>query len=76
MNSTTKEMDAALEITARLMRRGDELTQKEIADICGCSRSLVHQIEKSALRKVRTRLRKEYGLNFEQFIRSRVMDIL
>ena len=48
---------------------GEILAQREIADICGCSRSLIHQIEeKKALRKMREKICKEFGMSFRLLI--------
>jgi hypothetical protein len=69
-------IDCSLDVIAAVMRPGEQLGQREIADICGCSRSLIHQIEKKALRKVRERLRKETGIGFGQFCRVTVEDRL
>ena len=51
-------IDLGLAVLAAVMRRGDSLTCRDIADVCECSKSLIQQIEKSALRKVRHRLKR------------------
>jgi transcriptional regulator len=76
MSRANKNFDAALEVIATVMRPGEILGQREIAEICGCSRSLIHQIEKKALRKIRERMRKEFGMSFEEFCVARVVDYL
>lgn len=72
----TAQIDAALDVTRTLMKAGDTLGQQEIAEICGCSRALIHQIEKKALRKIRHQWRARYGLSFDAFSQGGVLDRL
>ena len=45
-----------LTVLTTLMRRGDELTYRDIADVCDCSPQAIIGIEKRALAKVRARM--------------------
>ncbi len=46
------EIDLSLSICCIIKQEGQTLTQAELADICGCSRSLIYSIEKSARKKI------------------------
>ena len=70
------QLDCALDVIATVMLPGETLGQREIADICGCSRSLIHQIEKKALRKIRFQFRKQFGMDWAEFCRAKVIDHL
>jgi transcriptional regulator len=50
-------VDLGLAILGVLNFQHNPLTQVDIAAWCGCSRQLIEQIEKKALRKIRNRLR-------------------
>lgn len=73
---TTKEFDCSLDVIRAVIMPGQILQQREIADICGCSRSLIHQIEKKALRKIREHLRKELEMDHGEFSQAKVIDFL
>lgn len=49
-------IDAGLAILAIINPRGQRLTCQEIAEVCDCSRSLIWQIERQAIKKLRARL--------------------
>lgn len=51
--SQTDEVGAALAVLARMVPRNSRLEQDIIADICGCSRQYIHQLEVSAIAKLR-----------------------
>jgi hypothetical protein len=46
-------IEAGLLLLSMVTPRGVELTQTEIAHVCGCSRGLIYLIEKSAVHKLR-----------------------
>lgn len=48
-----KNADIGLSVLLAVRMPGETLTQREIADICGCSRTTIFNIEKSALKKIR-----------------------
>jgi Sigma-70, region 4 len=52
------EVDLALAVLSALRQPGERFTLEQIADFCGLSRERVRQIELSALRKLRKKLRK------------------
>lgn len=47
------EIDLGLAVLGVVNRDGDRLSFEQIADVCGCHRSRIEQIEKQALRKLR-----------------------
>jgi transcriptional regulator len=51
----TDQVDMSLSVLCAVATRGETLTQQEIADVCGCSRANIFNIEKRALLKARTR---------------------
>ncbi len=65
----TKDFDMALDILNAVRQPRECLSQQDIALVCGCSRSLIHQIEHRALRKIRTRIRQEMGLSFDEWFK-------
>ncbi len=46
-------IDAGLYLLSLVTPRGVELTQEEIAEVCGCSRALIYLIEKRAIKKLK-----------------------
>lgn len=52
------DIDLGLAVLGVVNRGGRKLSFAEIADVCGCHRSLIEQIEKRALAKLRGRLRR------------------
>lgn len=57
------QIDLMLEILATLLDGVPvELTQGELAEICGCSQAMIYTIEKTALRKLRRAMRKRPSL--------------
>jgi hypothetical protein len=61
------EIDLALDVTRRLMKPGDSLSGRDIAEICGCSASLIQQTEREAVRKLRKAMRRMLNMDFEEF---------
>lgn len=57
------DIDIGLAVLASVNREGRMLTLSDIADVCGCHRSRIEQIERSAMRKLRGRL----GAHREKF---------
>jgi transcriptional regulator len=57
--ATTRKLDQTICVLRELLTPGQSLTQEEIADCVGCTRQNIYQIEKKALRKIRTRLKLE-----------------
>jgi hypothetical protein len=51
-------IDAGLFVLSLVTPRGVELTQGEIAFVCGCSKGLIYWIEKSAKRKLALALKR------------------
>ena len=47
------EIDLGLAVLGVVNVGGERLSFEEIADVCGCHRSRIEQIEKQALRKLR-----------------------
>lgn len=56
-----------------LMRPGERLPSRSIAEIVGCTHGLVYLIEKRA---VRERLRRQLGLSYTEFFRQSAGDHL
>lgn len=57
-----ERVNLGLAISAATMRPGQERTLPEIAAYCDCSKQLISQLEKRAIRKVRLALRLRYGI--------------
>jgi len=53
------DIDIALAVLSVVNSEGLALNCEEIADVCGCHRSRIEQIEKGALRKLNGRLHGE-----------------
>lgn len=45
-------IDAGLFLLSAITPRGVELTQREIAFVCGCSPGYIYWLEKSAIKKI------------------------
>lgn len=60
-------MEVGLAVLATLVKPGQSVSHRAIAEVCGCSRGLIFLIEKQALKKVRERLRKELHLTHAEF---------
>lgn len=58
------EIDLALSILCLTAERDETLTTGEIADICGCSQTLISQISRSAIKK----LQGPMGLKLKEFL--------
>ena len=65
-----KKIDDALRLLHSATPPGMELTQQEIAQACGCSRSFIDQIEKRAIFKMRDKMRKALGMSWRDFIQE------
>lgn len=57
-------LDAGLECLAAAAKPGQRFSHRQIAFVCGCSRSWIFLIEKRAMKKIRERLRKRMNLNY------------
>jgi DNA-directed RNA polymerase sigma subunit (sigma70/sigma32) len=53
------EIDLGLAVLSVVNQDRVPLSFTEIAEVCGCHRSRIEQLEKQALRKIRARLRTE-----------------
>jgi transcriptional regulator len=51
-------IDAGLHLLSLVIPRGVELSQEEIAFVCGCTRSNISNIERRAMDKLRVMLRR------------------
>jgi hypothetical protein len=71
-----KELDTNVSILHSLMQPGQCLSTRAIADIVGCSNTLIFLIEKQALRKVRERLRRRLGASYGEFCQEKVSSFL
>ena len=47
------DIDIGLAALCQYAEYGQTLTQQEIAEVCGCTRSFIYQLEHKALRKLR-----------------------
>jgi predicted DNA-binding protein (UPF0251 family) len=54
-----EKVDIGLSVCLAVKMPGETLTQRKIADICGCSRTTIFNIEKSALEKIRQYFKRE-----------------
>lgn len=50
------DIDVGLAVLCSLMKTGDNLSDRDIAYVCNCSRNAIYIIEKRALRKLRVKL--------------------
>lgn len=48
-------IDVGLAVLCSVAKAGETLTQKEISEICSCSRNAIFEIEKRALRKAKAK---------------------
>lgn len=67
-NRQNQSIDLALDVARVHMRPGDWLSTRAIAEICGCSNTLIYLIEKKALRRVRERLRRHWKMSWGEFL--------
>lgn len=58
---TRRDIDLGLAVLGVVNSDRQPLTLAEIAEVCGCHRSRIEQIEKAALRKLRGRLHGKRG---------------
>lgn len=62
MPKVNHEIDVGLDALCRHAKRGQTLTSKEIAEVCGCSFQNIGRIEQTAIAKLRrNRLLKEWA---------------
>jgi len=50
------DIDLGLTVLCAITPPGHEWSQYDIAEICDCSRSLIYQIERRAMRKLKAKL--------------------
>jgi len=50
------DIDIGISVLCALMRPDESLSDRDIADVCGCSRNYIYEIEKRALKKIRFRM--------------------
>lgn len=62
-----RSIDLALDVINTVRQPHQWLSTRDIAEICGCSNTLIFLTEKRALRKVRERLRRELAMNYGEF---------
>ena len=72
----TRDIDCAIAVVATLRKPGERFTYKQIGSAVGCSWQNIRLIERKALRKVRHRFRRELGLDFDEFLQTKVIDHL
>lgn len=72
MRATTDEIDLGLAVLEVLTPAGTALSQGDIADVCGCSRSCIYLIELSALKKLRRHLQR----NKNAELRDALLDMM
>ena len=51
--SYNNEIDLSLSVLCIIARRDETLSTAEIAEVCGCSKTLISQITRDALKKLR-----------------------
>lgn len=51
--SKSQRIDLGLAVIAAVRRPGESLTLRDMAEICGCSKSAIWLIERAALNKLR-----------------------
>lgn len=74
MPKPNKKLDEGINVLHAMMKPGQRLSSRSIAEIIGCSNTLVYLIEKKALKKVREKLRKEMGVNHGEFSVFKTID--
>jgi len=50
-------IDIGLSVLCCVAKPGETLTDRDIAEVCGCARNSIYQIEKKALNKLRPKLK-------------------
>ena len=60
-------IDLGLAVASAVSPPGTQWSAQELAEVCGCSRKRIHQLERRALRKLRTALRRE-GINADALL--------
>jgi hypothetical protein len=56
-------VDAGLFLLSLVTPRGQIRTQKEIAEVCGCSDRMIYKIERRALKKLKEQFTERIGAN-------------
>lgn len=59
-------IEAGLHCLSMVSKPGQTFTQGEIAQACGCSRTLIYLTEQRALKKIRERLRRELKVSYAE----------
>lgn len=63
----SNDVDLGLSVLCVVSQRDDTLSTKDIADVCGCSRNNIDEIEKRALKKLRAKF-KSNNFKLDDFI--------
>lgn len=63
----TADIDLALNVMASLLKPGERVSTKKIADVCGCSPMAIWAIEQAAMKKLRHRFRRELDMEISTF---------
>lgn len=61
MNKSIRDdrIDKGLDYLCSIQKPGETFTLEEIAEVCGCSRQNIHNIQASGMRKIRKQFRYE-----------------
>ena len=57
MHQTKRDIDLGLSVLATLSKDGEVWTHRDIANVCGCSKSYIQLIEQQSLKKLRLKLK-------------------
>jgi hypothetical protein len=71
-----RELDTNIKILHALLRPGERLSSRAIAESVGCTNTLIYLIEKKALRKVREHLRQNWQMDHGEFAQAKVSEHL
>jgi hypothetical protein len=72
MKERHHEIDTNINILHAMLRPGQRLSFSEIAEIVGCSKSLIQFHQESALRKLREKLRRKLKMDYGEFAHTKV----
>ncbi len=61
MREKVTDIDIGLDALCKQAKPGQTLTQRQIADVCGCSKSAIYLIEKSAKAKIKRAVLRKHG---------------
>jgi hypothetical protein len=67
-------IDLGLAVLAAIRAPHETISCRAIAAACDCSWQNIHQIERKAMRRCRERLRREWGLSYDQLINLNPFD--